>query len=109
MNMTPFFSLDGVLIGHVDVSMCRRIRNAVMIDNGPDKWSMPVPTDGKKISPDDCIGIFRIPLREILFCSGDERQTSYHLVVDDMKLPKWFWDNNAIVAFSPGSWDRVRP
>ncbi len=108
MKLTPFFSMDGIILGHVDLDMCRRTRNSVVIDNGPSDWSkcpMPTPTTPESLSP---IEMYHIPLREIMFRSRREEVTVYHLVIAaEETLPPWFWDSKAIVKFTPGSWKLV--
>jgi len=107
MKMVPFHSLDGVIIGHVDLDMCRRTHHSVVLDNGPEDWlTAPVPTDGAMVSPDDYVEIFHIPLREIRFQCHEVREKVLHLVVDDSKLPPWFWDAKAVVAFA-ATWKPV--
>lgn len=109
MKMVPFHSLDGVIIGHVDLDMCHRTRYSVVIDDGPDGWlKVHSPSPGKEISPDDYVEMFHIPLREIRFQHNETREKVLHLVVDDTKLPKWFWDAKAIVAFT-ATWQPVSP
>lgn len=106
MQMTPFFSLDGMLIGHVDVSMCRQTRNSVVIDNGPNSWS----AISEPIKPEDptVVEMYHIPLREIQFRCGPTDAKVCHLVVDEKTLPSWFWGNKAVVTFVPHSWQRVQ-
>lgn len=113
MKMVPFYSLDGVLIGHVNRDMCRQTHNSFVIDNGPSHWFKcpnPVPVTAEDISP---IELFHIRFRKIEFrcrsAYNDIDATVYHLVVDEGTLPSWFWKAKAVVIFIPGSWQPVHP
>jgi len=52
------------------------------------------------------VELYHIPLRAIQFQRHEVREKVLHLVVDDTKLPSWFWDSRAVVAFA-ATWRRV--
>ena len=106
MKMTPFYSEAGQILGHVDLDMCLKSHAFVVVDDSPYRFSDgPVPMGEEVMSP---IEVYHIRFRALSFQCLDDRKVVRHLVVDEEKLPKWFWDCKAIVTFVPHSWQEVR-
>ena len=109
MKMVPFYDMYGTILGHVNVDMCGKTRNSVVVDNGPHSWSslsMLTPEESETLSP---VEMFHLRYRKIEFCCHNHSdQTIYHLVVEAHTIPSWFWKAKAVVEFFPHPWREVR-
>ncbi len=102
MKMAPIYSINGRLLGHLNMDECGESRFCVTVTDMSQSLKSLPSSDEVKLRG-DTVRFHNVPLRTMRFRSGTDEQTVCYLVADG--LPAWFWDAYATVKFSSDHWN----
>lgn len=105
MKLAPLFNSAGQLLGHIDLSRCRRDRDSYTVD----EHAGSVMSVWHKVTGDtvkDTIRFYRFPFKRIRFRWGAEGELTLRYLVVDEPIPEWVWVAAGIKFNGIKDWER---
>ncbi len=102
MIMTPVFSVEGQLLGHIDRDLCSAISrpfSGTFIDDNSTEPSVLL----GRVEAIDTFRVFRFEFYKFEFQKDGYGQNVYYLVAPE-EVPKWVWKTGKAVEFCSKRW-----